>query len=88
MAEIGMHKGVLVRLKASQEIGIVVATEGEKVIVFWGNGLCSEGLAEQVEAIPFSPQAGIPANFIELVDSFSLGRVWVKEGSPGSGRFA
>lgn len=88
MVEIHLRKGDLVRLKVNQEIGILVATEGGKAFVFWGNGLCSEGPGEQLEAIPFSPQAQITASFVELVNSFNLGRVWLREGSPGSGRFA
>jgi len=86
--EIHLCKGDLVRLKVNGEVGIILETSQEKAIVFWGNGLTSEGPAEQLEAIPFSKQAKITASFVELVNSYSLGRVYLREGSPGSGRFA
>jgi hypothetical protein len=88
MVEIHLRVGDLVRLKTNQEIGVLLSTEGETTIVFWGNGLCSEGPIEQLESIPFSPQAQITASFVELVRSYSYSHVYLREGSPGNGRFA
>lgn len=88
MVEIYLRKGDLVKLKVNGEIGILMETGRGKAIVFWGNGLLSEGPEEQLEAIEFSPQAQITASFVALVKRFNSGRLWIREGSSGSGRYA
>jgi len=84
-----LKKGDLVRRISNQEIGLIVAMGQEMACVFWGDGLYSEGPKCDLEPILFSPATQITANFNEMVNQIYPDHMaWLREGSPGSGRFA
>lgn len=84
-----IKKGDLVK-NIGEELGIVVACgPGDNCVVIWGDGLHLEGPKADLEPVPFSPGAGITACFIEMANRcYPDHMTWLREGSPGSGRFA
>lgn len=89
--KLDIRKGDLVKLKnADEEIGIVVAIgPSENCVVLWGNGLHMEGPTCNLVPVPFQHKINITASFIEMVNRcYPEHMAWLREGSPGSGRFA
>jgi len=65
-----MEKGNLVQRRQDGALGIVIGLYGEETEALFGDGLREIGDSHNLRVVPFKPGAGIPANFVEMVEAY------------------
>ncbi len=65
-----MQEGDLVRRLGDGAFGVTISISGLEAEVLFGDGLREIVSVDDLTVVPFTPEAGIPANFVEMAKAY------------------